>query len=291
MNIDQEYKIIPEPFQGSEEWLALRRTKITATDARVLMGVDPWKTKKQLYDEKIGTGKPKTQTFYMKRGLDLEDGIRNHLEEKYRMPLQKVTVVRGWCLASLDAMSLDGNIIAEIKCPGKKDHLLALKGEVPEKYYPQLQFTLHVTGLQFIYYESSEDGDTSESIIVERNQEYIDDMLEKCYEFYEMVQKKIEPKTEESDFVERNDKMWIDACEEYKGICKEMVVLEQKKKIAKDQIVYFSMSKNCKGSGITLKQIERIGALDYGKLLKKLVNVDIEKYRKPSSFEWRITIQ
>lgn len=288
--MNNEYKIIPEPFQGSEEWFALRRTKITATDARVIMGVDPWKTKKQLYDEKLGLGTPKKQTPQMKRGLDLEDSIIAHLEEKYRVKFQKVTVVRGFCLASLDAMSSDGNIIAEIKCPGKKDHGLACDGVIPEKYYPQLQFTLHVTGLDSIYYESSADGDTSESIIVERNQDYIDEMLEKCYEFYEMIQNRIEPEAEATDFIERDDEEWSSLANKYKDIQRQIQQLEEEKKDIKHQLIYLSMSYNSKGSGLVLQQVERRGALDYGSLLKTIQGVDIEKYRKPSSSEWRVTL-
>ena len=291
MIIDQEYRIIPEPFQGSEEWLALRRTKITATDARVLMGVDPWKTKKQLYDEKLGVGKPQKQTFYMKRGLDLEDSIIAHLEHKYGIPFQKATVVRGFCLASLDAMSNDGNIIAEIKCPGKTDHDLALRGKIPEKYYPQLQFSMHVTGLESIYYESSADGDTSVSVRVERNQEYIDRMLDVCFDFYQSVLKQISPPHDENDFIEKDDELWNLYSEKYKYIQARIQELEEEKKDVKHQLIYLSMSHNSKGNGLILQQVERKGALDYCTLLKEIQHIDVEKYRKPSSKEWRITIQ
>jgi hypothetical protein len=85
--------------------------------------------------------------------------------------------------------------------------------------------------------------------------------------------------------------MWINATEEYKQIRREIVALQEKEKATKNQLIYFSMSRNSRGNGLTLQQIERKGNLDYGKLLKKIVGVDIEKYRKPSSEEWRITIQ
>ena len=42
-----------EIIQGSQEWLDLRKTKITATDACVIMGESSWKTIIQLYEEKI----------------------------------------------------------------------------------------------------------------------------------------------------------------------------------------------------------------------------------------------
>ncbi len=288
---DTEFRIIPEPFQGSEEWLALRRTKITATDARVIMEVDPWKTKRQLYDEKMGKGTPKKTNFAMQRGLDLENDIILHLEQKYGVPFRKATVVRGWCLASLDAVSSDGNIIAEIKCPGKKDHDLAISGQVPEKYYPQLQFALHVTGLDLIYYESSADGESTESVVVERNQVYIDEMIEKCYEFYESVTKMIPPEPDENDFVEQESELWKSYADKYRYLQGKIEEMENEKKNVKNQLIYLSMSKNSKGGGLILQEINRKGMLDYERLLKKVVGIDIEQYRKPSSKEWRITIQ
>lgn len=291
IEMSQEYRIIPEPFQGSEEWLALRRTKITATDARVIMQVDPWKTKKQLYEEKLGIGKPKKQTYYMKRGLDLEDGIRDHLEKKYGLQFQKVTIVRGIFLASLDAMSNDGSVIAEIKCPGIKDHELACRGIIPDKYYPQLQFTLHVSGLDFMYYESSADGQASEMIIVKRNQIYIDDMIEKCKDFYQMILNDIEPECEDRDFIERNDTAWESYAIEYQELDRKIQELEEEKKRVRKYLIYLSESKNSKGCGISLKKVSRKGSLDYSKLLLNLNDIDVEQYRKQPTAEWRIMIQ
>lgn len=40
--------------QGSAEWLALRRTKITASDAGVITQLNPWKTPRDLFFEKYG---------------------------------------------------------------------------------------------------------------------------------------------------------------------------------------------------------------------------------------------
>ena len=48
-----DHAIVNEMQQGTPEWLALRKTKITATDACVIMGSSRWKTKTQLYREKL----------------------------------------------------------------------------------------------------------------------------------------------------------------------------------------------------------------------------------------------
>jgi putative phage-type endonuclease len=54
--------------------------------------------------------------------------------------------VHSWMKASLDGISADGSLVLEIKCPGHADHAVALSGRVPDKYLPQLQHLLAVTG-------------------------------------------------------------------------------------------------------------------------------------------------
>ena len=46
----------------------------------------------------------------------------------------------------------------EVKCPGATDHAVALRGDVPAKYVPQLQHLLAVSGAQFCHYWSYRDG-------------------------------------------------------------------------------------------------------------------------------------
>ena len=40
--------------QGSPEWLSWRRTVITATDASVIMGNNPWETPYSCWQRKLG---------------------------------------------------------------------------------------------------------------------------------------------------------------------------------------------------------------------------------------------
>ena len=132
MNQDdtREMKIISEPYQGSDEWLRVRKTKITATDARVIMGTDPWKNKIQLFNEKKSENESIYINEWMRRGMELESSARELLGIKVGKRFYQQTILLGWQMASLDAMSECGNIIAEIKCPGKKDHEITLSGKV-----------------------------------------------------------------------------------------------------------------------------------------------------------------
>lgn len=124
--------------QGSPEWLALRKTKITATDASVIMGANPWKTKSQLYQEKLSDDPPKPPNARMQRGVVLEPIARALFCFKTGHHMIPKVIVRGWAMASLDGIN-DRDEILEIKCPGEKDHSLAMRGQIPEHYFPQLQ--------------------------------------------------------------------------------------------------------------------------------------------------------
>ena len=45
---------ILETVQGSEEWKNLRFSKITGTDAAILTGSNIWKSKLELWEQKLG---------------------------------------------------------------------------------------------------------------------------------------------------------------------------------------------------------------------------------------------
>ena len=46
-------KIIEGMEQGTNEWLDFRRKHIGSSDASTVMGWNPWKTKRQLWEEKV----------------------------------------------------------------------------------------------------------------------------------------------------------------------------------------------------------------------------------------------
>src|SRR5689334_6309347 len=137
-------------LQNTSEWLEMRRNKIGASDAPVIMGVSPWKTPFQLWEEKLGIGKEKETTASMRRGIDMEEEARQKFEEltgHIVFPKVMFHPDYEYLMASLDGIDMDHKVAVEIKCPGREDHECAMDGVVPEKYKPQLQHQLEVTGL------------------------------------------------------------------------------------------------------------------------------------------------
>ena len=144
-------------IQQTEEWLEFRKNKIGASDAPVIMEVSPWNTPYELWLEKIGQKKNSKATKPQERGLLLEDIALAHFTLETGISMQKDVILHpslNWMMASLDGISEKKDFAVEIKCPGKVDHAQALSGKIPDKYFPQLQHQLEVTGLEMIYYFS-----------------------------------------------------------------------------------------------------------------------------------------
>jgi putative phage-type endonuclease len=153
------------------------------------MGVSTFKTIQKLYDEKIHCYE-QPRNKYMQRGLDLEIIALREFEKETGLimfPVVGVSDEIDWMAASFDGMTIEGDAIVEIKAPGKKDHSTALKGKIPEKYYPQLQHQIYVSGLQMAYYYSF-DGEKGIVLKVKRDDVYIDNMIQKLFEFWQLIQ-------------------------------------------------------------------------------------------------------
>lgn len=175
--------------QGSLKWHEMRKNHLGASDAPVVMGMSPWKKPIDLWREKVGLHVDRKETGPMLYGKQEESNallsFNKELKANFR-PVVKFHPSIHYMMASLDGFDEIRNEIMEIKCPGKKDHELASKGEVPKKYIAQLQHQIVVCCLDWIYY-CSYSRESQHYFKVPRDQEFIDIMLEKEAEFWDCV--------------------------------------------------------------------------------------------------------
>jgi putative phage-type endonuclease len=177
--------------QGTRDWLQWRRTKITASDSSIILEMSPYKKPDQLLKEKL-KGFETVANCWMRRGLDLEPIALREFERETGLvlfPCVGIHDMIDWMGASFDGMTIEGDAICEIKCPGKKDHSLALEGRIPNSYKAQIQHQIFVSGLDFSYYFSF-DGHKGKVIEVKRDDDFIEIMIEKEREFWERLNKK-----------------------------------------------------------------------------------------------------
>lgn len=175
--------------QNTKEWLDFRRNHVCASDAPIILDVSPYKKIDKLLDEKI-KGYELVPNKWMNRGRDLEPLALEmfELQTGFTMfPMVAKHSTIDWMAASFDGVSIDQKHFVEIKCPGKKDHQLALEGKIPPKYIPQLQHQICVIGLDKGYYYSF-DGKNGVIIEFVRDEKFIEIMIEKENLFWNHIQ-------------------------------------------------------------------------------------------------------
>ena len=171
--------------QNTTEWHELRKKHIGASDAPVIMGVSPWNTPYNLWQEKLGL-LPVKDNPYINQFHEKEKIARNKFIEITGIQVSPLIVISNehkFMMASLDGISTLRNYIVEIKCPGIKDYECALKGQVPKKYYPQLQHQMIVCNLEKCFYFSYRNEDEYKLLEINLDNDYKLALLREEYKF------------------------------------------------------------------------------------------------------------
>lgn len=176
------------------EWHLWRSEGIGSSDAPVILGVSPWKDSYTLLLEKAGIKKDVfTGNWATERGKLNEPVARDMFNNLMQCNCQPQNIEyknHKVFRASVDGIDYKNSKLIEIKCPGKADHDLAKDGLVPEKYMPQMQWQLLVTGFDQMNYVSY-DIKNKEMIVlnVNRDDEMILTLAARGQFFWEMVLK------------------------------------------------------------------------------------------------------
>lgn len=193
--------------QRTVDWSEWRSAGLGSSDAPVIMGVSPWSTPYQLWEEKTGRVKRDKSNWATQRGVDMEPRARGRIELDLGMDFPALLFQHPqfpFMRASLDGWNQEHKIVLEIKCPGREDHAKASHGEIPEKYYPQLQEQLFVTGgTKAFYYSYAEDENkVGSGFLVEvfPDLPYQKIMFDKMLKFWKCVCEDIEPEITDRDY-------------------------------------------------------------------------------------------
>lgn len=258
-----------------EEWLEWRRQGIGASDAAVILNVFPWKSRIQLWKEKLGLWE-QPDNAYMARGRALEDEALGAfmMETGFFLTSQvrKVHKDYEWMRATLDGWNEEDKVLVEIKT-SKEIH-----EEIPRHYYPQVQHQMEVVGVDSMYYFSY-DGNRGKSLKIEKNPEFIENMIEEEKRFWDWVQKGFLDLKEDEEFNYHMSKI-----AEIKALKKE---LSEQEGFHLSQLILFSDGCPAQGKGGMLYNAERKGSIDYLSI-PELKDLDLEPYRKPSTTYWQV---
>ena len=138
--------------QRSPEWFALRKDGITATDAVVIAGLSPYKTRYELWAQKSGLIDEQPAGEAAQRGILLEQAVADwYTLETGRKLKRSNGIVRRvdipWAMASLDRTVVGEAGLVEVKTSTSQRWQLY---PVPPEYVAQVQWQMFVTGAPWV---------------------------------------------------------------------------------------------------------------------------------------------
>lgn len=283
---------IKDIIQDSEEWHLLRKNHIGASDISVIMGINPWKTKYQLWLEKTGNKEEKKkQSLPMTRGKVLEATAREQYENQInRKMLPQVIIYDKWevALASLDGISEDGELIVEIKCPSSPIFT------VPDHYMAQVQWQLMVSKAKKAHLFWYIDEVINAYIEILPDEEKQREMLFCAGDFWKSVVEMIPPEIEERDYVYIDDPEFDKLSLKYISLNNQIRELDMEKESIKQKLIDKTDDGNTKGNFLSLSKRKGRGVIEWKKLAEELSISEetMKKYSKKSeTFYWTINIK
>lgn len=280
-------------IQRSESWYNYRRSKIGASEAGAILNLNPYSTPYDVWLSKQ-EGYISKDNYAMKRGRDLEDEALRTFENETGYLMSPKVIISGqtsYLMASLDGYEIDGKCAVEIKCGGEKLHLQSIHGEIPKYYITQMQHQMYVAELDEIFYCSYRPEHVANPLyieIIKRDEEFIETMLKKEEDFYfDHMITKIPPKNTKSEPKKIDSEVWRNLTNEYVKLDQIEKDSSKRKDEIKELLLEISGAENAKGNGIILTKVERKGMINYQNI-PELKQMDLEKYRKPSTSYWQV---
>lgn len=277
--------------QGSPEWHAYRQSRRNASESAAVLGLSPWLTPYQLWLVKTGRSETRV-THAMQRGTDLEPLARAAYEEQTGLVMQPLVLEADGYSASLDGMTLEGDLVLEIKCPlrGTRSDLWqdVQSGQVPAYYGIQVQHQLMVSGANLAHLWVF-DGSKGILLAIQRDATVMERIRTGWDAFQQYLINDTPPPLTEADTVLRHDSAWIAAAEAYAQAKREADALAERLEAVRQALVSLAQHPREQGAGVSVTRYWKQGNVDYKKV-PQLKGVDLSPYRGKARQEVRIVL-
>jgi putative phage-type endonuclease len=256
------------------------------------MGLSPFASPYALWLQKTGR-KEAELTLPMKRGTELEPAARAAYEELTGSVMQPLVLEEGIYSASLDGMTLAGDLVLEIKCPmqGRQSKLwqAVSEGIVPEHYQIQIQHQLMVSGAgcgHLWVFDGNANGMLTE---VPRDNSMISRILEAWQQFEPFLAKDSPPPLTDADTRLRTDAPWLEMAQAFIQAKAQAEEAASGLETAREALLKLTEHPREQGAGVTVTRFWKQGGVDY-KRVPGLEGVDLDLYRRKAAAEVRITV-
>ena len=190
---------VEEAEKDHKKWAELRNTGLGGSDAGVVMGVNPYKSRLTLWLEKTGQKEPDdlSDVEAVQWGIRNEPNIADWFCDVTGKKVRKCGTLRSeqhpWLLANVDRVIVGENAGLEIKTAGVKQAGRWKGEEVPDEYYCQCQHYMLVTGCEKWYLAVLIGGNKAIYKEIPRNDAFIEELFNKEAGFWTLVENKIMP--------------------------------------------------------------------------------------------------
>jgi len=310
-------KIIPLT-QRTSEWNQWRAKGVTASEAPIILGRSPYKTRRQLWNERIGLAEPEDLSSKpcVQRGIKMEDQVRQGFEDRhdtFLLPFCAESTEHSVLRASLDGLSDDGEPV-ELKVPTEKTYQAIVAQGVQATAYQlawvQLQHQLYVTGASqgWLVFDPCLPDQPSLEFQINRDDGFIDnELVPACLQFWTAIEtgKPPELDPEQDIYVPADGALdqWSTAADVYRKLMQDRHRLEQQLKPIKDQLAQAEatfvrlMGKHllAEAAGVRVTRYHQQGSVDYASLLVEIApDLDqavVEQHRRKASDRVKVTLQ
>lgn len=254
-------------MNARQEWLAARRQGIGGSDAAAILGASRWRTRADVWLEKLGRAPETAENAAMHWGTVLEPVIRAEYSNFMGLDVTQPPMMRSeqhpFMLANVDGIA--GDRILEIKTARTADGWgEAGTDEVPLEYAAQVHHYMIVTGLPVADIAVLIGGSDFRIYTVRQDRELHEAMIEKEREFWKMVETMTMPEPvdvretialfskDNGKAIEASDqiKAWADELADVKAMLKDT---EARKEALEDRLkLYMGEASNLEYNGLVL---------------------------------------
>lgn len=278
--------------QGSQEWLDYRVEKVGASEVANLFGENPF-TKandqtKYLLGLKLGFNNIFTNAA-MRAGNDNEDAIIEYVEKAYDIVTQPLIGNVGKLSASFDGITMDQDLVVEVKYSDHTYNHIQKEQRPPEHYYLQVQQQLLVSGAEKAVFAAMNTKTREvEMCEVLPCPDTIYEIKKRVDEFFVLMDSK---SWKEDDFNEdREDLDWLAAVEEYKEAKALETAAKAAMTAAKKSLIALSDGMRSSGGGATVYPVKGRESINYKQVI---IDNDLEiddKYKKTGAPSWSVRL-
>jgi len=282
--------------QGTVEWETYRRSHIGGSDIAAIIGLSPWKSAYDVYQEKV-YGSKQEVTQAMQLGKAKESIARlKYMEVTGIVVLPAVIEYGPWnvAMASLDGLSDDEKHLVEIKCPSRKIIEECALKNIPDYYHAQIQWQLMCSGAECADYFCYYDDEFWAQMLIVPDPKMQEEMLAKAKEFWDMVEKRIEPPKPKDKYQEIESKEFEQIADAYREFDTMEKHAKDMKANLKEQLVGFADNVGTNISGYGIRVFSKAGAkvVDWKSVCKKysISDNELAQFTTVKSSSWVVTI-